>query len=149
MFYVWFHVLGVDPEAHNWWDVLCWARSSRAHEYLMFLLSKNLWNIWMFIFVLSENLWSTWVFIFVLSEILLNTWVMKTLVLIMKLLSTWKYKLEVLGISPWAFQVDVEHNLGSIGSLAIVSLGVSYKHILGIVLSDELQNGTNFVTPCS
>ena len=34
MFYVWFYVLGVDLEAHDWWDVLCWARSSGAHEYL-------------------------------------------------------------------------------------------------------------------
>ena len=34
MFYVWFYVLGMDPKAHDWWDVLCWGRSSRAHEYL-------------------------------------------------------------------------------------------------------------------
>ena len=67
---IWFHVLGVDPKAHNWWDIcvdhelwgtwvfdvcvewkalehmsiwcLCWVRSSRAHEYFIFLLSKNL-----------------------------------------------------------------------------------------------------------
>ena len=23
-------VLGVDPEAHDWWDVLCWAKGSGA-----------------------------------------------------------------------------------------------------------------------
>ena len=36
-----------------------------------------------------------------------------------------KIKLEVLGISPRAFQVDVEHKLWNIRSLAIISLGVS------------------------
>ena len=35
--------------------------------------------------------------------------------------------LEVLGISPGAFHVNVEHKLWSIRSLAIVSLGVLYK----------------------
>ena len=40
--YIWFHVLGMDPEAHNSWDVLCCARSSGAHGYLMFLLSEKL-----------------------------------------------------------------------------------------------------------
>ena len=44
----------------------------------------------------------------------------------------------MLGISPGAFHVDVEHKLWSIGSLAIVSLGVSYKYILALVLSKEL-----------
>ena len=55
--------------------------------------------------------------------------------------------LEVLGISPGAFHVDVEHKLWSIGSLAIVSLGVSYKYILKLVLSKDLWNFTKFVTP--
>ena len=59
-----------------------------------------------------------------------------------------KIKLEVLGISPGAFQVDVEHNIWNIRSLAIVSLGVSYKYILALVLSKELWNCTKFVTPC-
>ena len=27
-------VLGMDPEAHDWWDVFCWAMSYGAHEYL-------------------------------------------------------------------------------------------------------------------
>ena len=27
-------VLGMEPEAQDWWDVWCWARSSRTHEYL-------------------------------------------------------------------------------------------------------------------
>ena len=27
-------VLGMDPKAHDRWDVLCWARRSWAHEYL-------------------------------------------------------------------------------------------------------------------
>ena len=27
-------VLGVGHEAHDWWDVLCWARSSRENQYL-------------------------------------------------------------------------------------------------------------------
>ena len=44
----------------------------------------------------------------------------------------------MLGISPGAFHVDVEHKLRSIGSLAIVSLGVSYKYNLALVLSEEL-----------
>ena len=55
--------------------------------------------------------------------------------------------MEVLGISPGAFQVDVEHKLWSIGSLDIVSLGVFYKYILALVLSEELWNCTKFVTP--
>ena len=44
-------------------------------------------------------------------------------------------KLEVLGINPRAFHVDVEHKLSNIRSLAIVSLGVSYKYTLELVLS--------------
>ena len=51
-------------------------------------------------------------------------------VLSVKLWNTWKYKLEVLDITPGAFHVDVEHKFWNIGSLAIVSLGVSYKYIL-------------------
>ena len=51
----------------------------------------------------------------------------KTFVLSMKLQITWKDKLEVLGISLRAFHVDVELKLCNIESLAIVSLGVSYK----------------------
>ena len=48
----------------------------------------------------------------------------------------------MLGISPGAFHVDVEHKLWSIRSLVIVSLGVSYKYILALVLSEELWNYT-------
>ena len=55
--------------------------------------------------------------------------------------------MEVLGISPGYFHVDVEHKLWSIKSLAIVSLGVSYKYILALVLIEELWNCTKFVTP--
>ena len=75
---------------------------------------------------------------FVLSEKLWNTWNMKTFVLSRMLWSTWKDKLEVLDIIHGAFQVDVEHKLWNIRSLAIVSLGVSYKYILALVLSEEL-----------
>ena len=71
----------------------------------------------------------------------------ETFVLSMKLWNTSKDKLEVLGISPGAFHVDVEHKFYNIGSLAIVSLGVSYKYILGLLLSKELWNCTKFVTP--
>ena len=71
----------------------------------------------------------------------------ETFVLSMKLWITWKDKLEVLGISPGAFHVDVDHKLWNIGSLAIVSLGVLYKYILALVLSEELWNSTKFVTP--
>ena len=74
----------------------------------------------------------------VLSEKLWNTWDMKTFVTSRKLWSTWKDKLEVLGISPGAFQVDVEHKIWNIGSLAIVYLCVLYKYILAIVLSEEI-----------
>ena len=49
-----------------------------------------------------------------------------------------KTYLEVLGISSRDFHVDVEHKLWSIRSLAIVSLGVLYKYILELVLSEEL-----------
>ena len=59
-----------------------------------------------------------------------------------------KTYLEVLGISSRDFHVDVEHKLWSIRSLAIVSLGVLYKYILELVLSEELCNCTMFVTPC-
>ena len=62
----------------------------------------------------------------------------QTFVLSPKLWNTKNIKLEVLGISPGAFQVDVEHKLWNIGSLAIVSLGVSYKYILALVLSEKL-----------
>ena len=37
--------------------------------------------------------------------------------------------------------------LSNIRSLAIVSLGVSYKYILALVLSEELCNCTEFLTP--
>ena len=56
-----------------------------------------------------------------------------------------KIQLEVLGIILGAFQVDVEHKLWNIISLAIVYLGVSYKYILALVLSEELWNCTKFV----
>ena len=46
------------------------------------------------------------------------------------------------------FYVDVEHKLWNIESLAIVSLGVSYKYILALMLIKELSNSTKFVTPC-
>ena len=45
------------------------------------------------------------------------------------------------------FHVDVEHKLWSIESFPIVSVGVSYKYILALVLSEELWNCTKFVTP--
>ena len=82
----------------------------------------------------------------VLSEKLWNKRDIKTFVLSRKIWSTSKDKLEVLGISPRAFQVDVEHKLLNIESLVIVSLGVSYKYILALVLSEELWNCTKFVT---
>ena len=53
-----------------------------------------------------------------------------------------KILLEVLGISPRAFHFDDEHNVWSIRSLEIVSLRVSYKYILALVLSEELWNCT-------
>ena len=59
-----------------------------------------------------------------------------------------KIKLEVLGIIPRDFQVDFDPNISNIGSLAIVSLGVSYKYILELVLRKELWNCSNFVTLC-
>ena len=52
-----------------------------------------------------------------------------------------------MGTSLGTFQVDVEHNIWNIGSLAIISLGVSYKYILALALSEELWNYTKFVTP--
>ena len=51
--------------------------------------------------------------------------------------------MEVLGISFGAFQIDVKHNLWNIESLAIVSLGVLYKYILVLVLSEKLWNHTS------
>ena len=48
-----------------------------------------------------------------------------------------KIKLKVLGIIPGAFQVGAELKLRKIGSLVIVSLGVSYKYILALRLSKE------------
>ena len=53
----------------------------------------------------------------------------------------------VLSISSRAFHVDVGHKLSSIGSLAIVSLGVSYKYILAFSVERELWHFTMFVTP--
>ena len=53
----------------------------------------------------------------------------------------------MLGISPRALQVDVEPKIYNFRSLAIVSLDVSYKYILALVLSEELWNCTKFVTP--
>ena len=41
----------------------------------------------------------------------------------------------------------LSEELWNIESLAIVSLGVSYKYILALVLSEELWNCTKFVTP--
>ena len=73
--------------------------------------------------------------------------IFETFVLRMKLWNTSKDKLEVLGISLGAFHVDVEIKLWNIGSFAIVSIGVSYKYILALVLSEELWNCTKFVTP--
>ena len=108
-------------------EYLCWAGSSGAHECLS-CVEREALELMSVSVVLSEKLW--------------NTWDMKTFVLRRKLWSTWKYKLEVLGISLGAFQVDVEHKLWNIRSLAIVTLGVSYKYILALVLSEELWNCT-------
>ena len=41
----------------------------------------------------------------------------------------------------------LENKLGSIASLAIVSLGVSYKYILAFSVERKLWNCTMFVTP--
>ena len=65
-----------------------------------------------------------------------------------KALEHMKILLEMLGISSGTFHVDFEHNLWSIRSLTIVSLGVSYKYILALVLSKNLWNCNKFVTPC-
>ena len=55
-----------------------------------------------------------------------------------KALEDMKIELEMLGIIFGAFDVDVEHKLWSTGSLAIVSLGVSYKYILAFSVEQEL-----------
>ena len=52
--------------------------------------------------------------------------------------STWVIRLEVLGIIPGAFQIDFEHKIWSIEFLVIISLGVLYKYILVLVLSERL-----------
>ena len=51
-------------------------------------------------------------------------------------------RLEVLGIIPREFQIDVEHNLWSIESVSNVSLGVLYKYILELVLRERFWNCT-------
>ena len=66
--------------------------------------------------------------------------IFETFVLSMKLWDIRKDKSEVLGIIPRSFHVDVELKLWNIGSLAIVSLGVSYKKIIALVLSKEIWN---------
>ena len=71
----------------------------------------------------------------------------ETFVLSVKLLNTWKDNFEVLGISPRAFHVDVQHKFWNIESLAIISLGVSYKYILALMLREEIWNCTKFVNP--
>ena len=99
----------------------------------------------MICFGLSEDLWSTWVFdVFVEREALENMSYENLYVEHENIEAHEKIKLEVLGISPGAFQVDVELKLWNIKSLAIVSLGVSYKYILALVLSEELWNCTKF-----
>ena len=76
-----------------------------------------------------------------------STWLMRCFLLSEELWNTWKYNLEVLGISPRAYHV-VQNKIWNIGSLAIVFLGVSYKYILALELSEELWNCTMFVTTC-
>ena len=73
--------------------------------------------------------------------------IFEKIVLSMKLWNTWKDKLEVLDMSPGTFHIDVELKLWNIISLAIVSLGVSDKYILELVVSEEIWNCTKFVTP--
>ena len=41
MIYIFLFVLGVDPEAHDLWDVLCWAGCSWAHEWLMICVERG------------------------------------------------------------------------------------------------------------
>ena len=55
-----------------------------------------------------------------------------------KALEHMKIQLEMLSIISEAFYVDVEHKLWSIGSLAIVSLGVSYKYVLAFSVERKL-----------
>ena len=52
-----------------------------------------------------------------------------------------------VGNKPWILQVDVEPKIWNIGSLAIVSLGVSYKYILSLALSEEIWNCTKLSLP--
>ena len=59
-----------------------------------------------------------------------------------KSLEHMKIYLEMLGISSGALHVDFEHKLWSIGSLAIVSLGVLYKYIIALVLIELILNYT-------
>jgi len=51
-----------------------------------------------------------------------------------KALEHMKIYLEMLGIGSREFHVDVDLKLWSIGSLAIVSLGVSYNYILAFIV---------------
>ena len=84
-----------------------------------------------------EALEHTSIYIFVERESL-EKWVMKHFCWAWSSEAHEKIKLEVLGINPRAFEFDVDHKLWNIGSLAIVSLSLSYKYILEIVLSEEI-----------
>ena len=48
MFYVWFYVFGVDPEAHDWWDGCVERGAPDQMSIWMFMLSKNISSMWVF-----------------------------------------------------------------------------------------------------
>ena len=57
--YICLFVLGMDPEAHDWWDCVEWGALEHLSDW-WFVLSENLWNAWVLTGVLSEKLWYTW-----------------------------------------------------------------------------------------
>ena len=89
--YIYLVVLGMGPEAHDLWDVLCWVRISGEHGYFMFYVEQEAFeNMSIYIGVEREAL-----------EHMTN----ETFLLRMMLLSTWKDKNGSVGHKPWSLPI--------------------------------------------
>ena len=137
--------MGISPIAYDvalMFYLIYWVWDPTTYEYdgLFYILGV----IQLYMFYIYDFMCWAWTVKHHIDEMFCVEWealkhmILDTFVLSMKIWRTWKDKLEVLGIIPGAFQIDVEIKLWNIGSLAIVSLGVSYKYILALVLREDL-----------
>ena len=141
MFYF---ILGQLPHyIWTWWFVLYIGRKTIIDDiYMLVYVGRGPWSTWLMrCFVLSKELWNTWVIDELCwarssraHEYLPLCWARSS--------GTHENIIGSVVHKPWSLPCYFQHKLWSIESLAIESLGVSYKYILTLVLGEELWNCT-------